>query len=692
MTTPVDIALEIIARDWNPVPLSRRTKKPIGKEWQKRIITAQTASRYFNGAAINVGVQLGPHSHGLTDVDLDCPEAVAVASLLLPNTDATFGRLSKPRSHRLYVTDLATHIDRAALQFHDVDGKNGKQGTMMLELRIGGIHQNGPNKGECKGAQSVFPGSVHTSGEEIEWADNGDPTKLKGKKLLIPVYRLAAVVLLARHWPIQGARHEAALRVGGFLARAGFSAAGAATMVEAIAKGANDSEWEDRKQAARDAVNTRASANVYGIPKLIEAFGSDVVDKVCKWLDYKAPPQQPQSTPQQPSTAPSPPPPQKSLVDVHSVFENWLGADYDIDALDLVCAAGACAKLTGDPLWPLIVSGSGAAKTETVQSLAGAGAQVTSTIASEGALLSGTSAKNKARGATGGLLPSLGNGGVLVIKDVTSIIQGDRNVRGQILSAIREIYDGRYVRQVGVDGGRTLIWEGRIVVVGACTTAWDTAHSVISLMGDRFVIIRIDSTRNRHNSGLRAINNTGDEIKMRSEMAAAVGGLIAHASLNETRITDDENKHLVAAADIVTRARTAVEFDYKGDVSVAHAPEMPTRFAKQLAQIIRGGVAIGLPRKAGMRLAIRCARDSIPPLRLEIIFDVLAHPGGTAGGIRKDIRKPWRTVKRQVDALVMLNVLVMDQVTQPGASKPVEVYDLNPDLDRGILAEMKAIG
>src|SRR5262249_37945278 len=160
---------------------------------------------------INVGVQLGPHSHGLTDIDLDCAEAIAVASLLLPNTDATFGRLSKPRSHRLFVTDLAEHIDRAALQFRDVDGTKGKPGTMMLELRTGGVIQNAPDKGKCKGPQPVFPGSLHTSGEEIEWADNGDPTKVKGKKLLVTVHRLATAVLLARHWPIQGARHEAAL-------------------------------------------------------------------------------------------------------------------------------------------------------------------------------------------------------------------------------------------------------------------------------------------------------------------------------------------------------------------------------------------------------------------------------------------------------------------------------------------------
>ena len=343
--------------------------------------------------------------------------------------------------------------------------------------------------------------------------------------------------------------------------------------------------------------------------------------------------------------------------------------------------------------------GPGAAKTETAQSLSGAGAQVTSTIASEGALLSATTPTKRAKGATGGLLRSLGNNGVLVIKDVTSILSADRNARGAVLAAIREIYDGRFRREVGVDGGQTLLWEGRIIVVGACTTAWDSAHSVITIMGDRFVIIRIDSTQARHNSGLRAIRNTGDEIQMRKELAAAVGGLITHASLKETRLTDPETEKLVDAADIVTLARTAVEFDQKGDVSVAHAPEMPTRFAKQLTQIIRGGVAIGLPREQGMRLAMRCAHDSIPPLRFEILYDVTLNPDSEAGDIRKRIKKPWRTVKRQLDALVMLNVLVIevktettmvtksDGTTEP-KTKTFDTFRINKNFDQQTLAEM----
>jgi hypothetical protein len=111
-------------RGWNPVPLSRETKKPIGHAWQHREITAETAARYFNDD-VNVGAQMGPRSNGLTDTDLDCREAVAVASLLLPKTNAMYGRASKPRSHRLYVTGLADRIKKGWIPFHDVDGTNG---------------------------------------------------------------------------------------------------------------------------------------------------------------------------------------------------------------------------------------------------------------------------------------------------------------------------------------------------------------------------------------------------------------------------------------------------------------------------------------------------------------------------------------------------------------------------------------
>jgi len=159
-----------------------------------------------------------------------------------------------------------------------------------------------------------------------------------------------------------------------------------------------------------------------------------------------------------------------------------------------VLAAGAAERLPGDPLWLLLVSGPGNAKTETVQALTGAGALVTSTITSEGALLSGSARRDKAKDATGGLLRRMGDGGLLVVKDVTSILSMNRDTRAGVLAALREVHDGRWERNVGTDGGRTLSWTGRIVVVGAVTTVWDRAHDVVASMGDRFVIVRMDST------------------------------------------------------------------------------------------------------------------------------------------------------------------------------------------------------
>src|SRR5215831_16305519 len=93
-----------------------------------------------------------------------------------------------------------------------------------------------------------------------------------------------------------------------------------------------------------------------------------------------------------------------SLADVHDTYLQWLGDDYDIGALNAVLCAAAAEKLSGDPPWIQMIGGSGAAKTETVAPLAGAGAHVVSTLSGEAALLSGTPTKSRAKHATGGLL------------------------------------------------------------------------------------------------------------------------------------------------------------------------------------------------------------------------------------------------------------------------------------------------
>lgn len=212
-----------------------KTKVPIGEAWQARTITTETAPQHFNGAQLNVGVVLGPSSKGLTDTDLDCAEAVAIAPYVLPQTAARFGRKSKRESHRLYTTNLAANAEKAVFTY-----RHPFTGEMFLELRIGG------------GAQTVFPGSMHESGEQIVWEEDGVPTAVEGAELRHKVAALAAYSMIARHWPGEGSRHEAALALGGFLSRAGLSPIECRTVAEAIAKAARDPQWRDRCTAAED--------------------------------------------------------------------------------------------------------------------------------------------------------------------------------------------------------------------------------------------------------------------------------------------------------------------------------------------------------------------------------------------------------------------------------------------------------
>lgn len=353
--------------------------------------------------------------------------------------------------------------------------------------------------------------------------------------------------------------------------------------------------------------------------------------------------------------------PLPGIAEAEAVFTRWLGKEYDLGALDVVLAAAAVEQLGGDPAWVLVVSGSGNAKTETVVSLAGAGAHIVSTISSEGALLSATPGKERSSDATGGLLRKVGPRGLVVIKDFTSILSMNRDMRSAVLAALREVYDGQWDRNVGTEGGRTLTWRGRIVVIGAVTSAYDSAHAVIAAMGDRFCLVRVDSTTGRRAAGRQALSNVDHEVAMRAELAGVVGGLLAGVDRDRAMLTDEVQETLLDLADLVTMGRTAVERDYQGNVVDAHQPEMPTRFAKMLGQITRGGLALGMSPARALSAAARAAGDSMPPLRLAILADLAAHPNSRTSDVRVRLQRPRSTVDRELQALHVLGLAVLGE-------------------------------
>jgi hypothetical protein len=174
--TPLDYA----RRGWRVVPIPRGQKRPAMAGWPDFEARPEDVPRLF-GQGENVGVILGRSSGDLVDIDLDCPEAVALADRYLPATGAVFGRPANPRSHRLFLAPGATYDS-----FADPNGSK-----TLLELRAtgrdGGAHL------------TLLPPSV-TDGERREW--EGDviaPRPIDASALRTAAAWLAIACLVARH-------------------------------------------------------------------------------------------------------------------------------------------------------------------------------------------------------------------------------------------------------------------------------------------------------------------------------------------------------------------------------------------------------------------------------------------------------------------------------------------------------------
>lgn len=186
----LDTARHYRALGWWCVPIAQRKKAPDLRGWPGLRLEGLELSAHFAGPG-NVGVLLSAVSGGLADIDLDCPEAVDLAPRFLPST-WTFGRASKPRSHWIYVVPGGVPSRR----FLDRARPDGKRET-LLEVRCG-------REGE-RHLQTVFPPSIHPSGEPVEWTDDADgteaPRQADGPFLFAQAEALRMAVHLKRHTP-----------------------------------------------------------------------------------------------------------------------------------------------------------------------------------------------------------------------------------------------------------------------------------------------------------------------------------------------------------------------------------------------------------------------------------------------------------------------------------------------------------
>jgi hypothetical protein len=250
---------------WRIVPIPHGSKNPNTKDWPNREFEPKHITQ-------NVGVILGPVSGGLVDVDLDSTDALALAPYFLPET-LTFGRESKPASHWLF---KCTGVRSDKLWFGE--GKAGSKKRELIEIRA----QNASGDG-C-GHQTVFPGSVHESGEAIEFDNALEPTEIDAGELIWAVAKLATASTIAKGWT--SGRHEKSLAITGGLLKAGWTAEEVRDTMAAVRECCGDSDAEEA-DFGHDVESTITKAEAEGVD-VLAGFGSLVQSGVMAEWEAKA--------------------------------------------------------------------------------------------------------------------------------------------------------------------------------------------------------------------------------------------------------------------------------------------------------------------------------------------------------------------------------------------------------------------
>ncbi|MBN1546015.1 MAG: hypothetical protein JW902_05075, partial [Syntrophaceae bacterium] len=303
------------------------------------------------------------------------------------------------------------------------------------------------------------------------------------------------------------------------------------------------------------------------------------------------------------------------MQDVKEVTRKWLLIK-DEAVIDVIIASIVANMLESDPLWMSVIAPPSSAKTELLRATAGSDSIYLLSSLTPTTLISGM----KGRGNLNpGLLFKLTNK-ILVIKDFGTILTLRNEQLSEILSQLREIYDGNYSKAFGT--GKTFTWEGKLGLLAGATPIIDKYSSLHQALGERFLQFRLKGD-NPQEVARKAKEAVGKEALMRQELQEVYGGFIDQFEQRQNGINitipPEIDQKIINLACLCAQARTGVIRDrYTQAIEVLPEAEGPGRLIKQFTNL---GIALTLINQhntmtdAVYKLLRRVGKDTLPALR-----------------------------------------------------------------------------
>jgi hypothetical protein len=324
----------------------------------------------------------------------------------------------------------------------------------------------------------------------------------------------------------------------------------------------------------------------------------------------------------------------KALFNRHYYFS-------DDDVIDVVLGVVAGNHIDSDPIWLHLISPPSGGKTELLYSLFQCEETYFLSDLSANALISGYKdppqekggavssaanghnepAPNESAHPDYSLLPKL-NGKVVVTKDFSIIHDKPSETRSQILSILRDAFDGYASRALGNSVPKG--YHSKFNYLTGMTPDIEKSWS-LNTLGERFLMyrIRIADRREHARRALQNVCNAGKgATAIRQELQMAVKGFINGLVRTTPEVAGAMQETIVDLAELLSTCRTYVYRDHNDDIPCLPQAELASRVAKQLmrvgqsAALVRGKDTV---TETEFNIMKRIALDSLPTNRRHLL-------------------------------------------------------------------------
>ena len=288
------------------------------------------------------------------------------------------------------------------------------------------------------------------------------------------------------------------------------------------------------------------------------------------------------------------------------------------------------------PVWLFLIGVPGSGKTIILETFADHKKIYDISTITGNTLISGMITRD---GSDPSLLPEL-DGKILIIKDLTVLLDGRYDTAKDVFGQLRDAFDGRARKRFGT--GKDDVYELKFGVVAAVTLIIDSHPGLLSDVGERFLYYRLEDIDQAEAKERALKASMVDDWKAQhTEMKYA-----AHHVLNlkpETipKLSKKQQEEIVEIAHVASIARLSVRRDRSSkSIKFPAKPEVPTRLTQQLCALAQG-IAIAREKTTvtseEMRVVKKTALDCLSSNRIETLQVLLRNDSVTIKRLKEQI-------------------------------------------------------